>query len=507
MVYTDSIPLFAVFFKLLSPVLPAQFQYFGLFELLCYLLMGAFGALLTARFTKNLFLDGISAFLFVISPVLTKRVFYHSALSAHFLILMAMAIWIYRDELKEKREFLCWVLLGVLATTINAYYVPMVMGIMCMRLLQELLEKRSVKQLPTVFVFVAASLFTGYLLGMFEGKVSFAAANMENVSFNLLGFVNPKNEMLRHVLTMPLFSFDSEQSYSRFYDGFANLTPWQSEGFSYMGLGMLAAVLVAVILWLHKTRKRKDALSWGEWSRILSIGAGALVFLALALGPRAALGQHILYDLQLGEGLYRLLSVFRTTGRLIWPVYYGLMTLTLVGLAKLTRELPGAWRRILFAAVLVLQILDISPSLMEKHDVYANVSASDAYENPLMETAAFAYLGEEAEEILFVSPTRAISLRPYWSTLFEDYALQNGMRMNAAYCSRDITQAADAYADENIRLRKAGEYFPNILYVFTTEDIAEQYKEVGLHIYGYEDIFIGTDLDLGEYTDAKGRIG
>ena len=98
--------------------------------------MGAFGALLTARFTRDLFLDGISAFLFVISPVLTKRAFYHSALSAHFLILMAMAIWIYRDELKEKREFLCWVLLGVLATTINAYYVPMVMGIMCMRLLK-----------------------------------------------------------------------------------------------------------------------------------------------------------------------------------------------------------------------------------------------------------------------------------------------------------------------------------------------------------------------------------
>ena len=34
--YTDSIPLFAIFFKLISPVLPQTFQYFGLFVCLCY---------------------------------------------------------------------------------------------------------------------------------------------------------------------------------------------------------------------------------------------------------------------------------------------------------------------------------------------------------------------------------------------------------------------------------------------------------------------------------------
>ena len=30
-IFTDSIPVFAVFFKLLSPLLPETFQYFGLF--------------------------------------------------------------------------------------------------------------------------------------------------------------------------------------------------------------------------------------------------------------------------------------------------------------------------------------------------------------------------------------------------------------------------------------------------------------------------------------------
>lgn len=44
--YTDSIPLFAIPFKLLSPLLPEQFQYFGLYGILSYALTGGFAALL-----------------------------------------------------------------------------------------------------------------------------------------------------------------------------------------------------------------------------------------------------------------------------------------------------------------------------------------------------------------------------------------------------------------------------------------------------------------------------
>ena len=36
MMYTDSIPLFAVFFKILSPLLPETFQYMGLWGVFCF---------------------------------------------------------------------------------------------------------------------------------------------------------------------------------------------------------------------------------------------------------------------------------------------------------------------------------------------------------------------------------------------------------------------------------------------------------------------------------------
>ncbi|MBQ1547653.1 MAG: hypothetical protein IIZ61_04600, partial [Lachnospiraceae bacterium] len=40
-IFTDSIPLFAILGKLLSPLLPETFQYFGIYALLCLFLTGA----------------------------------------------------------------------------------------------------------------------------------------------------------------------------------------------------------------------------------------------------------------------------------------------------------------------------------------------------------------------------------------------------------------------------------------------------------------------------------
>ena len=45
-IFTDSIPGMAVICKLLSPILPETFQYFGLWGILCFMLQGGFAAVL-----------------------------------------------------------------------------------------------------------------------------------------------------------------------------------------------------------------------------------------------------------------------------------------------------------------------------------------------------------------------------------------------------------------------------------------------------------------------------
>ena len=52
-IFTDSIPLLAVFFKMLSPILPDHFQYFGLWGMMCFALQGILAARILKNYTKN----------------------------------------------------------------------------------------------------------------------------------------------------------------------------------------------------------------------------------------------------------------------------------------------------------------------------------------------------------------------------------------------------------------------------------------------------------------------
>ncbi len=502
-VYTDSIPLFAVIFKILSPLLPRDFQYMGIFELLTYILMGGFGALIvdsgndsadnTQKSWRYLYII-CSSLIMVTSPVLTKRVFYHTALSAHFLILAAMLLLIYRKEAGRKKCRIGLLILVLLATLINAYYIPMVLGIYCMGILYDILsgeKKEALLDMASVMISGVSAIAAGFFLGMFEGSVSSSAENMERVSFNLNGLINPGNDILTHLKDMPLYDFSGAQSYSLFFNGLKVYSPWQSEGFSYLGLGMIILTVAALFCTIRNKKNTK---------LMVSIVITGLVFLFLAMGPVGTFGSRVLYTIPWPKSIYSLLSVFRTTGRFIWVVYYGIITLTLLYVCRSKNRILGA----LLIACTAIQLLDISPSLIYKHEVYGAAASKDEHVNELMESEAFSYLGQQCDEIIFVNPTAAIRMRPYWSVVFEEYALENDMVLNAAYCSRDTTASADRYSDENLEKRIQGEKFPEVLYVFINREIMEeQSKKFRLNVYEYGNIYIGTDLDLSGYDELR----
>ena len=63
---TDSIPLLAIFFKLLSPILPDTFQYYGMWGILCYMLNSFFGMLLVRKYTNKKYTACHNQFFFFI---------------------------------------------------------------------------------------------------------------------------------------------------------------------------------------------------------------------------------------------------------------------------------------------------------------------------------------------------------------------------------------------------------------------------------------------------------
>lgn len=52
-IFTDSIPLFAILFKILSPVLPETFQYFDFWGMISYMLQGAISAKILKKYLRS----------------------------------------------------------------------------------------------------------------------------------------------------------------------------------------------------------------------------------------------------------------------------------------------------------------------------------------------------------------------------------------------------------------------------------------------------------------------
>ena len=122
--FTDSLPLAALFFKLLGGILPTRFQYFGWWGLLCYALQGGLAQAVIARIagvqptfgrddkskaaiaiimspgqTAKLWGSVLGAGVLVLFPALTIRMFAHTALAANWLVLLALYLWLRSDEL------------------------------------------------------------------------------------------------------------------------------------------------------------------------------------------------------------------------------------------------------------------------------------------------------------------------------------------------------------------------------------------------------------------------
>ena len=492
--YTDAIPLFAIIFKIFSPILPTAFQYFGLFELLTYMLMGGFGALITYKYSKNIIFNSISAGLFVVSPVLIKRTFYHTALSAHFLILIAICLWIYREEISYRKFVSYWTLLAVLCVLINPYYVPMVYGILLLSVIQRIIATKEWKRIILLIICpIIGAVLIGWIIGLFAGSQSSAGDSLELVSYNLNQLYNPADPILIHEPKRPM-PIGEVHNYSKFLEPLDVHVGWQTEGFAYLGFGIIIMFIVAVvngIFYLEKNINKENKRYY--ISLIVSVIIGVVVFTFLAMGPVGTYGASELYHIYWPKPIYNLLAMFRTCGRLIWPVYYGIYTIILIIFARTIKGSKAIW--VILLACTILQLLDISPSITYKHNIYTNIGVGqENKENPLLTSERMKELASDHTQIVFLPETKLkICICANWSCKFQQYALENDMKMSAAYCSRDVSALADEYANSIIERKRKGESFSDVIFVALFKDDAERFSDLNLDWFEIDDVYIGVE--------------
>ena len=179
-VFTDSIPLLAVLGKLLGPLLPARFQYFGWWGLLCYALQGGLAQAILARLggvrsgqRARCWATVAGAGVLVFFPALTVRMFAHTALAANWLVLLALWLLLRSDALLPStgRACLAWGMMGLLCAGVHLYYLPMVGIVLVGYALRRGLQKRGAAAVAApVLAYCGAALAELVLLGAFAAN-------------------------------------------------------------------------------------------------------------------------------------------------------------------------------------------------------------------------------------------------------------------------------------------------------------------------------------------------
>ena len=499
-VYSDSIPLFAIFFKLFNPILPTSFQYFGIWTLLCFMLQGAFASLITYRFSKSNIISLIYSVFFILSTIVLKRTFYHSALSAHWLILAAFAIWFYKNEFKSKKQVLIlFTALNALTITIEAYFIPLIFGVMMCCLLQDVIDTKKFKlALATIVSSFVAILATAWIFGYFTSNISPATIGLGVFSFNLNGLFNSYGYSAIFP-TLPLYVFG------------------QDEGIAYLGLGIFILFGFSVIhlitrlcvACLKKRIKFSKILHFIPW--IILLG----VFTFFAVSPEISYGSKLLFTIHWPTSIFNILSIFRSSGRFIWPVFYAILIFciyefsifykTSFNIIKLKSKikLKSILITIFLMMLLAVQLYDLSPFLKIKHQiitndvVYDSPFKSDIW-NELAKTHKYMYIYGPINELYDVYDVKMLSL------YVEKFALDHHQILNAAYLSRDISAEKNIQVSARFDAMKQGAIYNDYMYIFPSLCNVPG-PGFGLYYYEIDGIIVGVNTPINGIEELFGN--
>lgn len=410
-IFTDSIPLLAVPFKLFRSILPKNFQYFGWWGSACFFLQGYFATKILRALNVNKVVCMISSVFFSTAPVLLYRMYMHTSLGGQWLVLLSIYLYVQHDKQYNRigKTSLQWGVVGFLIAAVHLYFLPMC-GIFAgmyvfMSFIRE--KKVRVKYVIPLCTFVGALLLNTYLLGGFSSSARTGSSGLGEFSFNLNGFVNPLG-------------------YSKLLPNLSQYHVCQSEGMAYLGIGMILLFIFAVVgyLWNKRLGAVKNIINHADYLFI------AIVMILFSASPIVTFGDKIVWNISCTEKIWNYWETFRSSGREIWGVYYLIMLAGIVGVDRcfIKRKRVAV---ILVSLCMMMQVIDLSEVIVAKHhSFWTNQKHELQLESEFWERLS------EREYAHIVYAQVGVDLK----TIFElaEYALEYDMTMSNFYFARFI---------------------------------------------------------------------
>ncbi|MGA1205894.1 MAG: DUF6311 domain-containing protein [Opitutales bacterium] len=335
-IFTDGIPIVAALIKLTHPLHETLIDYFDWYLLLCFGLQSVAFVLLLRECNIRHWRGTMTGALFVVcSPILFYR-FIHTALCSHFLILMALLLY-HRSQRKgadSRGWFIQYCLLLVVGLLIHPYLFFMtgiLFGATCLAALANgtlQIRRALVNGFVTGICLFGFMLLTGHLRMDFEMG---SAVGFGKYSMNLLSPIWPQKSGLAW-WTTPVLSPNGGQY----------------EGYAWMGAGL---ILLCFTLILFKPRQLYSEIRKHFIFFIILI----LLFL-FSLSHMVYAGDQHLFTIPLNDSVLNFLNTFRASGRFFWPIYYAILSGSIILVWKLFSNRIAV---VVVASCLGLQVADM----------------------------------------------------------------------------------------------------------------------------------------------------
>ena len=320
-----------------------------------------------------------------------------------------------------------WIALFGVAMLVHLYYIPMLLPLWAVGNFFRFKRERKIgKIILELLLIVVVGTGLGFCLGMFEVEFNqLSEKGFGDYSWNLNGFFNSMGNS-KFVKALPIAGED------------------QGEGFSYLGAGYLLILLVGVPLFFIRDRAKKN------WEIFLPFIVVMLTFALLALSNKATLGKIPLWSIELPTGVQKIANVFRSSARLIWPVFY---LLVLFGIISIVRN----GQRIAIALLLVaisVQAFDLQPLYTQKRsagfeEYYAGGMRSEFWQ-----------LAAESNQHIEIIPTE------YYEHLAL-YGAHHQMTVNSGWFGRADYQGMEDLATQTWNELNNGMADAQTLYIFS----------------------------------------
>lgn len=459
--YSDSIPIFAFIFKLLTRHLLEPFQYFGLWILTAFVLQAWFSWKLIGLVSGSIAVRALGAALFVFSPPMIWRLQCHLSLVGHFLVVAALYLAL-APQL-EKRK-LSWGAILVLSALVHPYFLAMVALVWVADLFgniinQKLSIQRAAFELTTLISLVAVTCWQAGYFSVGAGVVSHGYGFYR---MNLLSIVDASgwSYLLKDI---PEAAGDYE-------------------GFNYLGLGFIFLFVVALPAMIS------GKIDYGKSIRRFRILALFLAGLAVfAISNNLGVG---LYDrvYRLPELVLQTANVFRASGRMFWPVFYAITFSAIFLIVRGYEKRTAAW---LLGLAFVIQIADTSAAwsdIRKKAMIEPKSTWDTPMVDPFWEEAATRY-----RKVRWLHPG---NVTPKWQ-LLASYAGAHGMATDAVYLARVDSKALERTQRNASELLLSGKYARDTLYVLDSAAV----RQAALTLNADTDLLVQID---GFYVLAPG---